>query len=164
MMLYQQMLYQQWFPIMFSLSSAPLSTAERRSRLACLAAVTTPLAGALLYNQGYPVSWLVCPIRSLTGIPCPTCGMTRSLMAVARGEWGEAIGYHAFGPLLFLILLVAALHLLLELGLQRRVHAVYERWLRNPRWQIILLSGFLLYYAIRLHHWVSSGDRFAAAQ
>lgn len=85
-------------------------------------------------------------------------------MAVASRDWSGAIGYHAFGPLLFLILLIAALHLLLELGMQRRIRTVYGRWMHNRRWQRFLLSGFLLYYGVRLHHGLSSGELLTAMQ
>lgn len=148
--------------MLFSLSAASMSGRERRSRLICLAGVTAPLAGALLYNHGFQIPWLVCPLRSLTGIPCPTCGITRSLMAMADGNWAGAIGYHALGLPLFLGLLLAALHLLLELGLQRRVNAFYGRWLRSRRGQIGFGVVLLLYYAVRLRGWAASGELLTA--
>lgn len=150
--------------MLFSLTAEPLSRAESRSRLLRFAIVTLPLAGAGLYNRGYQISWLVCPLRSLTGIPCPVCGMTRSIMAAVRGDWLAAIDHHAFGLLLVLILLVAALHCLLELGVQRRIRAFYGRWLGDRRWQLGLLSGLLIYYIVRLHSWAASGELPAAMQ
>lgn len=41
-----------------------------------------------------------CPIRQLTGIPCPTCYLTRSVLAVLRGDLAQAVQWHALGPLL----------------------------------------------------------------
>ena len=35
-----------------------------------------------------------CPLRTLTGVPCPTCGGTRALVAAVRGEWFEAVGWN----------------------------------------------------------------------
>lgn len=34
---------------------------------------------------------LVCPFRTLTGIPCPTCGGTRALLAAASGDFRAAV-------------------------------------------------------------------------
>lgn len=51
-------------------------------------------------------SWffLKCPLHYLTGWMCPTCGMTRSFVAIIRGEWVSAFEYQPFGPFLFIFL------------------------------------------------------------
>ena len=36
--------------------------------------------------------WLpACPLHTMTGIPCPTCGATRAALSLARGEWLAAL-------------------------------------------------------------------------
>jgi len=40
-----------------------------------------------------------CPLRALTGIPCPTCFLTRATAAALRGDLGGSLQLHAFGPL-----------------------------------------------------------------
>lgn len=40
-----------------------------------------------------------CPFRALTGIPCPTCFLTRATARALRGDIGGSIQLHAFGPL-----------------------------------------------------------------
>ena len=40
-----------------------------------------------------------CPIRRLTGYPCPTCGMVRSWHSLVRLEPGRAVRDHPFGPI-----------------------------------------------------------------
>ena len=55
-----------------------------------------PLAASFRVGDAYllPVlpahGGLVCPLRTLTGIPCPLCGMTTSVVATSRGRLGEA--------------------------------------------------------------------------
>jgi hypothetical protein len=46
---------------------------------------------------------LLCPLRELTGIPCPLCGMTRAATSLAAGDVGASL---AFNP--FLLVLAAA--------------------------------------------------------
>lgn len=48
--------------------------------------------GAALVAAVWPVAWVpVCLFHRLTGIPCPTCGATRCVKALLRGDWGVAI-------------------------------------------------------------------------
>ena len=35
-----------------------------------------------------------CPLRLATGVPCPTCGMTRALWAAARFDFSAAFRFH----------------------------------------------------------------------
>lgn len=41
---------------------------------------------------------LLCPLKRGTGIPCPTCGMTRSLLALCEGEVLDALRLHPLTP------------------------------------------------------------------
>jgi hypothetical protein len=40
----------------------------------------------------------VCMLRRTTGLPCPTCGMTRAFSALAKGDWRAAVSYHPLSP------------------------------------------------------------------
>lgn len=48
---------------------------------------------------------VICYFRALTGLPCPGCGITRSLCAIAKGNVFQSFEYHIFGPLVFLTIL-----------------------------------------------------------
>lgn len=39
-----------------------------------------------------------CPMRIVTGLPCPACGTTRSLIELARGNVKNALWYQPFLP------------------------------------------------------------------
>jgi hypothetical protein len=47
-----------------------------------------------------------CVFRDLTGMPCPTCGATRSVVHLARGEFFASFGMN---PLVSLSFIIAAL-------------------------------------------------------
>ncbi|MCX7847172.1 MAG: DUF2752 domain-containing protein [bacterium] len=41
--------------------------------------------------------WSPCLFRRVTGLPCATCGLTRSLASLAHGSWQRAYAYHPLG-------------------------------------------------------------------
>ncbi len=63
----------------------------------------------LLFNQiiltHYRGSALnACFIKQITGLPCPSCGSTRSAMSLLSGHFQEAIYYNPLGILLVVLL------------------------------------------------------------
>jgi hypothetical protein len=51
-----------------------------------------------------PPDLSLCGFRWITGRPCPLCGLTRALFALAKGHWREAIALHALSPVAALML------------------------------------------------------------
>ena len=41
----------------------------------------------------------VCGFHWITGRPCPLCGLTRAVFALAKGNLGAALRYHPLSPL-----------------------------------------------------------------
>ena len=67
----------------------------------------------------------LCAFQNLSGLPCPGCGITRSVVCCAHGLWNAAIAYHPLGPPVFACLVASALVRLLRLRVtlpQRLVH------------------------------------------
>lgn len=52
---------------------------------------------------------LRCPLRALTGLACPSCGLTRSFLAALAGEHQQALAFHRFGPALLAVALALSL-------------------------------------------------------
>ena len=65
------------------------------------------LIGAGWLKSGLPTP--LCPLHTLTGLPCPTCGMTRATNALLHGHPFEAL---AWNPLLTLVLAGTAFYIL----------------------------------------------------
>ncbi len=81
---------------------------------------------ASVWFLGRPLPW-VCEFHSRTGLPCPTCGMTRSLVLSLHGEFDRAWRLSPAGPLVILGLAALAAVLLGLAGARRLRWAKPER-------------------------------------
>ncbi|NJK62531.1 MAG: DUF2752 domain-containing protein [Synechococcaceae cyanobacterium SM2_3_1] len=125
-----------------------------RSRGLGLGLGAAPLSIAVFTSHGGHFPLPPCLFLSLSGIPCPTCGMTRSVVASVQGHWGEAVRYHAFGPLLLGALGLLMLHLSLELVQGQPLKWPLQAWWFRPLSLWILLLAYCGYYGIRLSTWL----------
>jgi len=125
--------------------AAPALAAPRRTfgPLACALLGLAFLAPALVARgltsdaRGYGTHcqlWLPpCTLKTLTGIPCPFCGMTTSFAFIAHGRIREGAATQPVGALLFATTILVGLALL---GM-----AAARRELPDPRpsrwWQVV---------------------------
>jgi len=72
----------------------------RRSRARQAAVIALGLIAAAGVDPDRPLPFDVCVFKSLLGIPCPTCGLTRAVCHALRGEWAMSMSYHPAGILL----------------------------------------------------------------
>jgi uncharacterized protein DUF2752 len=86
----------------------------RQARTLSLQPGELRLAGAAMLAAGLALPVVpghpsfVCPMRALTGIPCPLCGLSTSVEATVRLDLRDALAANPFG----LVLVLAALALL----------------------------------------------------
>ncbi len=89
-------------------------------------------------------------LRALTGIPCPTTGATRSLLALLRGEWCQSLLWNPF-TLVYVALAGVSAGLLARQLLNR------ERLVLSPAvarfWVISLAAGWIVKLMIGPQYW-----------
>lgn len=92
----------------------------------------------------------LCWMNATTGVPCPGCGMTRSVSAIARGDFMKSVEYHAFGPLLLAISTLAAAATLFPRLKRRTIDRCAERYSHSLNvlfW--VGIAAFVSYGVIR---------------
>jgi hypothetical protein len=92
------------------------------------------------------VTWLIsgtsCIWRATLGLPCPGCGLTRSVLALLAGDWLRSWQMHP----LTIPLALAMLYYLLKL-VNPRFHMAAKS---EKRAMISLIIAFLAVYAVRM--------------
>ena len=87
---------------------------------------------------------------ALTGLPCPTTGGVRSLLAMLRGQWHEAFLYNPFTPV-FLLLLLGSLYRVFRC-LRQGKSVLLPPWL-GWAWLIALALAWIAKFVIGPQYW-----------
>ncbi len=69
----------------------------------CAATLGAAAFGALAPEDDLSFGPILCPFRLATSLPCPFCGMTRSMLALAQGDLGASMRFHPLGPVLLVM-------------------------------------------------------------
>jgi hypothetical protein len=85
------------------------------------------LGAALPHLPGNP--GLPCPLRSVTGVPCPFCGLTTSVKAVLRGDSHGAWAANPFGLVLVVLAVLVAV---------------------RPRWKVLSVPSAVVVSAVAM--------------
>jgi hypothetical protein len=92
-----------------------------------------------------------CILRTVTGVECPFCGLSRSLVALAHGRPAQAAAFHPLGPATALLLLMQLFY--------RGARLLFARGLPDPARAsaafrlaplYVLAAAFILVWAGRI--------------
>jgi len=87
-----------------------------------------------VFVLGRPVEW-VCALRSRFGLPCPTCGLTRSVVMSLHFEFAKAWRMAPVGPVAVIGLVAFAMAMLAMACVQAseapRWEAATRKWIRK---------------------------------
>ena len=79
---------------------------------------------------------VVCPLRAVTGVPCPSCGATRAVRLLLDGQVRSAFLMNPVGPLLVAMATFAVVGVLRDMTMGtdgvRVAGRVMVAWLRRP--------------------------------
>jgi hypothetical protein len=104
-------------------------------------------------------SW-PCPIRWGLNIPCPGCGLSRAIKALAQGNWQLALTIHLFAPVVLIGLLLIVGASFFSSAYRLSLAHQLQKFEQQTGIIVILLLGSTLYWLIRLLFFPEILDRF----
>jgi hypothetical protein len=131
---------------------------------AALARVLLQADEARVYLLGHPLNW-ACSFHEHFGLPCPTCGLTRSVILTLHGQLQRAWRMAPGGPALTLGILFVAAGVLLLAGVELWSYSrsTNARWLEH-RIKMGLQAGALGYAGVSTVVWLTGwAAQFSAA-
>ena len=87
----------------------------------------------------------LCLFRNITGIACPGCGMTRSLIATGHLHFVDAVMFHPLGPPVLLLLMSYCAAHLMKLGFRKGQLQTIPRLV-----PIVMTACFVIVWVARL--------------
>lgn len=76
----------------------------------------------------------LCLFKHLTGLPCPTCGLTRGFLAAMHGDF---LGGWLFNPLFFSVIILFALDALMRMLFGKVIRPQLSRRGRIAVWSVV---------------------------
>ncbi len=78
----------------------------------------------------------VCLVKNVTGLPCPSCGSTRAVAALASGDVYGALQWNPLGFLIATVLLIAPIWIGYDFATRKQTLVTFaertERFLERP--------------------------------
>lgn len=85
----------------------------------------------------------VCLMKHITNIPCPSCGSTRSVISITKGNFVEAFDLNPIGYIVAIIMLIAPVLIITDLILRNNslfvCYLKIENQLKNPKYAVPLI-------------------------
>lgn len=115
------------------------------------------LAGALILNPEDSGTYSlrlgrislpnICTFRSTTGLPCPGCGLTRSIVAATHGDLNGSLAYHRLG-------LFTLIYVFIQFVYRLGFFLIPGFWARMARYGKFLNRGIIILAILFGLNWI----------
>ncbi|TDD99577.1 DUF2752 domain-containing protein [Flavobacterium cellulosilyticum] len=136
-----------------------INTKSRRKIYGILGAFITLMVPNILlfFNQEnhLDTAQSFCPFKMLTGLPCPGCGITKSMVYFYEGDILKSVYYHILGPLVIAFCIVTIVVLSTELITKKEY---FNKWLFNKKLAYGLGIFLATYHFIRIIYFIKTNS------
>ena len=126
---------------------APYLARLIRRPMLCRMLVGMAVGYVLLASTG--LGFIKCPSRYLLNLPCPSCGLTRSMMLALNLKWVAAFRMHMFGPPLLCFGMAGCVVSVLPSALRRKLANLIESVEVRCACMPLLVLALLMYWVVR---------------
>lgn len=111
----------------------------------------------ILFNQDnhLETAQSLCPLKMLSGFPCPSCGLTKSLVYFYEGDIQKSLFYHILGPFVILFCLLTIGVLSTELITKTEC---FNSLLFNKKLAYGLVIFLVTYHFIRIIYFINDNS------
>ena len=102
------------------------------------------LVSYLYLKNYYSLPGISCPFRQITGVPCPTCFLTRSTCMALQGDLENSFKMHIFGPFIALFLFIWCIKSI-------KTKKVFP-FLINEKFLLMFSFSLLIYWTFRMFY------------
>ena len=102
------------------------------------------LVSYLYLKNYYSLPGISCPFRQITGVPCPTCFLTRSTCLALQGDLEDSFKMHIFGPFIALFLIIWSIKSI-------KTRKLFP-FLINEKFLLIFSFSLLIYWIFRMFY------------
>ncbi|WP_435894624.1 DUF2752 domain-containing protein [Oceaniferula spumae] len=95
------------------------------------------------------LNFYICPVRALTGLKCPGCGLTSGSKALLAGNWHEAIQHHWFTPVFVVFWIAVGIGLIAPPPAREKFLGWVRTSERITRWPAVLGIALIIYTLTR---------------
>jgi len=107
------------------------------------------------HNNHLETDQSLCPLKMLTGFPCPGCGITKSLVYFYEGDLQKSLYYHILGPLVIVFCVVTIVVLTTELITKKEY---FNNLLFNKKLAYGLGIFLATYHFIRIIYFIKNNS------
>jgi hypothetical protein len=93
----------------------------------------------------------VCLIKELTSIPCPSCGTTRGIISLTKGNFLEAIYTNPFSILVAIIMIVAPIWICFDVA---KKATTFFNFYQKVEKQLVKPKIAILFIVLVLLNWI----------
>jgi Protein of unknown function (DUF2752) len=102
---------------------------------------------AYAWDKAHQDSFTPCLFKNVTGIACPSCGTTRSVLHIAKGHFAEAILINPLGLLMAALMVILPVWIVYDLAFKKSsLYNSYRKFeaVLKIKWIAILLAILII--------------------
>ncbi len=136
-----------------------ISTQSKRKIYGIIGALLTLMIPffLLFFNQSnhLKTDQSLCPLKMLSGFPCPGCGITKSIVYFYEGDLYKSLYYHILGPFVIVFCIVTIAVLSTELITKKEY---FNQLLFNKKLAYGLAIFLATYHFIRIIYFIRNNS------